>query len=572
MKSKYYFLTSCTIICFLTSCALFKNNQKTTVTKTKTTIQKTPSGTTETNEISSTQISKVKINEAALFSKNKADNTDSIVHPELNFVWGTKNNRIERTEQKSDGHSVTDTLLITHKKELPSFEQKIIDNKDCNATIVHLTSRSSTYMAADYEAQGQHIFPGAIYYYEDFIKGNYKPLNLPRNPITLTCDLENIVGSTHHDVISPEITYQIRDGISALFSRFDNRQIGIKDFRYQTFTSDNLADYSMKISAGASYGPFSVENVFSNSRKKEDHLVTIDAIKDLYTITSELAKPFKNYLTTFQEISPNKHLIIISSVTYGVRILANFNVKTETATEKDVFNSKYTGLTSKAHVDFDWLSINSKTDQTINCYVVGGPGNASVAFDKLQLQEGIRKIGDGATYSNARPISFEIQDLNGNIIETRSETDNITIQTCQIVETDIIDHAVITLNTSDDNKNNKSHYHIYLKPDINSSWQGSHNDVYLEAEGDDEYPNNTSKTFGMAIPNNLRASDFQKGGSIYMRFWADNGHDTWKIRDMKIIFFLHSGERKILTITNFYVSDDEVEQRFFFDKDFNVIQ
>ena len=556
---------------FFNSCSILNNGKKTTVTKTENTIQRTPSGTIETDKISTTEtnVTKNKTSE----SNNNATSiniySDTVKHSELDF------NVVKTARTKSDNHTISDSVYTTDTKNLTSLDQKIIDPTNCEATTVHLTATSSTYMNADYEAQGQHIFPGAIYYYEDFIAGKYQLVNLPRNPIILTTDLENMIGSTHTLVDKPEVTYEIRDGLASLFSRFDNRQIGLKDLRYQTYSSDNLADFSMKISAGASYGAFSAESTFSNSDKKEDHTITIDAIKDLYTISSELEKPYKNYLQNIANIDKSKHLIIISSVTYGVRILANFHLKTETTAESEIFQLKYKGLTSSAHVDFNYLSNNTNTDQTINCYVVGGPGNASVAFDRTQLEDGIKKIADGTTYSNARPISFEIQDLNGKIIETKSETDDITIQNCAIDENDYVDNVIVKISTGQENKNNKSHYHLYLHPGIDPKLIGDYNSIYLVNEGEknDEYPNNTDKTIGMDLPeNNFTFTDFQRGGSIYFRFWADNNHDTWDISSITFTIIFHSGIVKPVTFTNFYVSDDEWERRFFFDKDFNAIQ
>lgn len=574
-------------ICLLNSCSILDSGKKITVTKTENVIQKTPSGITEIVNATRTETTVEKNSKPTAIKNKNISNADLLQFPKF---------RTETMTIVKDGIKIHDTTYATDQKKVTTYKTDtiyhhhdigtIIQDSDCYTTKVKVSANSSTFMNADYEAQAQHIYPGAIYYYKDFTSGKYKEIDFPRNQIKLSSDNPNISGSTWNLIDNPDYS-SIRDGIASIYSRFDNRQVGTMNLRYQTYQSNTDAEFSLKISGGGSYGNFSLENEYKNTSKSNSQNLTIDAIKPLYTITCLLPKPYKNYFQSNDGIDINKNPIIIQSVTYGIRVLANFTLETDTKEALDNFKAHYSGIGSSAHVDFDYLEKHAKTDQTINCYVVGGPGNSTVAFDKKQLEDGLQNLIAGATYATARPISYEIRDLAGNIIETKSATDEITTVKCvPHVNAQILQSIILKIKSggedgSKDGKDGNTELWIDVYKGIGFS--SNSNVGSLHENDDNNFPGGSiimrhisgNERYGginTSINNKIKRTDFvNNGGSIKIRIQPHGGreHDTWKIDQFTVSLVFADGTIEDIPFSNhFEVSDESKEYELFFKGDF----
>jgi hypothetical protein len=517
------------------------------------------------------------INSCSIFKKNNRQyiptaNTGCkpIDNPSGNPLFTTDTTTITKDPQ----NPIVITTDLTTTKNNPTYQQTINDQRtntedgfDCTTTTVSINATSSTFMNADYAAQGQFIYPGAIYDYNDFVNGRYNEVAINRNPIELTTDNPNTKPPTSEIICKPQMS-TIREGIANLYSRFSSEQTGTMNLRYQTYESKSKAELSMRLSAGASYAGFSIENEYSNKANDTRHFVTIDVIKPLYTINTIL--PYtKTYLT--QDMPNLKNPVIISSVTYGIRVLANFNLNTSTKEELEKFKAKYNGIATTAKIDFEYLSKNENTDQTINCYVVGGPGNSTVAFDKSELEQSIQKIVAGVTYATARPISFTLRDLQGHIIETRSAADNIITTTCvPHVDPPVLQDVLVKIRTGNNDKDHDTHYRVFLRKGIDGS-TNEYGDCALDNQRDIRYPDNISTTESMQNVNrSITKSDFinSNGGSILL--FINGGNDTWNIASFAIVLLFKDGTQKKIDYDGFDISEQQ-KMLFFFNRNFEKL-
>ncbi|MGN6532708.1 MAG: hypothetical protein ACTHK0_13270 [Ginsengibacter sp.] len=349
------------------------------------------------------------------------------------------------------------------------------------------------------------------------------------------------------------------------------------NLRYQTFESNTEAEFSLRLSGGASFAGFSLENEYKNTTQSTRHNLTIDAIKPLYTITCKL--PYsKNYFKSNSQIDSAKHPIVISSVTYGIRVLANFNLETNTKTELDNFRARYSGVGTTGHVDFDYLTNQADIDQTINCYVVGGPGNSTIAFSKDELEKGLKDLVAGVTYASARPISYEIQDLAGNIIETESATDRIRTKKCvPHVDEPILQAAIVQIRTGENDKDPDTYYKVYLRKGIDGNFTPNNNtDFHLINTTNEHYNHDHNSVHVENMePSTLqiKKDDFVRNNGGSMKLIFTHGSDTWTVATFTLTL-IFQGEVPITInyTTGFDISDKNRVHRFFFDKDFKAIQ
>lgn len=487
------------------------------------------------------------------------------------YIDGTKNTV---AVEKSPAYANQPTSF---KKDSVGVEPSTETN--CITRKIKINAQSTSFMNASYAEQSQHIYPGAIYEFDKFWDGSFQEINKSRNPIKLSTDNPNMTGSTWVNIDEPSI-FTIREGVKKIYDGFNNAIIGTMNLRYQTYEYESKSDLSIRISGGVGFPTFSIENDFKTSQKKYHHYITIDAIKPLFSINA-----VKSGQTYFSEnVSDSKNPIIISSVVYGIRVLANIDIKTETEEEYNKFKARYSGVASHANIDFDYIKSANLNEKTINCYIVGGPGNSTISFTPEELQNGLQKLIAGVTYSTARPISYTLSDLQGNVIGTKSATDEILERDCTPVKAERkVVSAIITWKTGDDNKNNETKYSFGLyqnsinysapsgntcRDDDNSKFANRedlvawHNDCSNVEYNDGE----NAPTIALALNNTLSSNGFRNGGVLLLHM--DSPNDTWKIANLTLTLQFDDGSTQPISWGGFSVSTFHQEQYLFFTRDF----
>lgn len=447
----------------------------------------------------------------------------------------------------------------------------------CTADVVSLSATSTDFMNNNYSAQTAHIFPGAIYTYDHLYDGSFREETANRNPLTIGTDNPNINGSTFETVNDPT-QFNISNSISKIYSRFTGPAAN-ESTSYQIFESDNTSDLDIKVGAGGSGYGFSFSNVFNTQNQEQHYYLTIDARKTLFTISTAIPDSgfFKGNANS---TSP---MVVMGSVSYGVRVLANLDFTFKSQKEMDDFKAAYSGYGVNANVNFNILSSNTALNQTINAYVIGGSSaQTSISFTKSQLQQSIQNILQSATYQNARPISYELFDLQGDVIGEESATDEFTVRHCVPANAPTtLQSGFATMQSADDGKDKDTHYTLGLVTSNNQLAAS-----YVNNSNSDEYTANSSRTVPLTIststigsnlititPHTYSRADFPNGGHVHLSI-TPNGHDTWRIGKLTIqITFADTPTRPItMTWANITVSQDSRDYDLYFDQGFNPRQ
>ena len=224
---------------------------------------------------------------------------------------------------------------------------------NCITSNVSLTATSTDFINNDYSRQTAHIFPGAIYTYNHLYDGSFREETANRNPIIIGSSSTNMSSPTFEEVQTPNQA-NIHNALAKLFSRFHGDAAN-ESMAYLVFESANNSDLNIKVGAGGSGYGFSFSNVF-NTQDKEKHLyMTIDARKSLFTIS--VAAPDSGYFKT--PVNGSSPMVIMGSVSYGVRVLANMEFTFLSKTDADNFKAQYSGFGFNANVSLDFLSKNT---------------------------------------------------------------------------------------------------------------------------------------------------------------------------------------------------------------------
>ena len=340
------------------------------------------------------------------------------------------------------------------------------DNGDfvCATETKSINAQSSTFMNVNYNQQAIHLFPGAIYRFTDFFSGNYRPLETGRNAITIATDnLANSTGTVFEEVVNPTAD-NIRTKIATIIRPFSTTT-GSAGIQYRVFTSNNDAELSIKLSAGGGYAGFKASGGFSIQEIEKKYYLTIDAIKPLYTLTTSV--PANGFFSDKSIEANNPNLIVLKSITYGTRVLANLEITLKTLKDDVDFKASFgadsgKGVSANAFATFNYLKTSSAASSSANVYVVGGPLNTTL-FDKDKLQEQITELIARCNYQTAQPLAYSFTDINGNVLGVETATDRFTVQRC-VPKGSVykLVSATMQLYTGKENKEQGSNAAFYL--------------------------------------------------------------------------------------------------------------
>ena len=441
-----------------------------------------------------------------------------------------------------DGKRVTMTLIQNPQNLSNNFGGIVKENVQntsknneegftCTTETKTINAQSSTFMNVNYNQQAIHLYPGAIYTFANFFSGNYRALEQGRNPITVATDnLANSSGAVFEVVQNPTGD-NIRSKIANIIRTFSTTN-GSAGIQYRVFTSNNDADMSIKLSAGGGYAGFKASGGFSSEQTEKKYYLTIDAIKPMYTLTSSI--PANGYFADKSVESNNANLIVLKSVTYGTRVLANLEITI--ATQKDAVDFKASfgadsgkGVSANAFATFNYLKNSTASSSSANVYVVGGPINTTL-FEKDKLQEQITELISRCNYQTAQPLAYSFTDINGNVLGIQTATDQFKVRNCVPVGSVYkLVSATVQIYTGKENKEQGSNASFYLSNSdgiivfentVNNIEFKSQNDIVLNSKN--------------AMPDQyLLQSAFTKNGGYVDIFFDPKqiflDFDTWNV-------------------------------------------
>lgn len=445
----------------------------------------------------------------------------------------------------------------------------------CTTDHVQLTATSTTFLNNDYSGSSSHIYPGAIYTYENFYDGSYKEQQGDRNPLTIVTDNTNIKGKPYVVVDNPNDA-TIRAAVDELFKE-SKAPAANESLAYQIYETSTLADESLKISGGvAGYGA-SLSASYHNGSSSKSRTLTIDAIKTLFSINTI---PPKGGFFKSETVEGLPDLMVIGSVSYGVRVLANLTFNFTSEDEAAAFSASYSGWGISAKVDFDQISQNKSIDNTINCYIVGGPGNSTVSFNKKDLKKQIEEVMSRATYKNAMPVKYEFYDMGCAVIGSNSATDAFPVRTCtpaNAADPKLIS-VLATILTGGNSKDQSTNYDLYIttgtvtKPENKLHIDGTFY-KYKEGPTSTEYQEHSSVTRKLEQTGKpLTLNDFKKDGGAFVLQMYPHGSNEWDITSITLNLSFEGNTTTPIQMVfkNMQVSNNSPYAILYFDKDFSA--
>jgi hypothetical protein len=491
----------------------------------------------------------------------------SVVHLKMvkNPSFGGQGTSIKADTEKGSG-----------KKESKTENGK---QWDCATSSIKLTANSTSFLNADYATQAGYIYPGAIYTFDNFYNGSYKEQVGKRYPITLVNENPNIQGSAYVVVSDPGIA-KVTNGVNKLINEMRGPAAN-EEFKYQVYETGNSAAQSLQISGGGSFAGFSASNKYGTSSVSNSVSLTIDATKIVYTINTA---PEENGFFVDANIEKIPNLMVIGRVSYGIRVLANLTYTMNSSKEADEFKAGYSGFGGSANVTLGQMSKNASVSDTINGYVVGGPGNVTMSFDKRDLEEQLKAVFKGATYQNAKPIEYSFFDMSGDLVGSNSATDQFTQRNCVPNDNAAkLESAYITYQSGARGKDYEDHYNVSLyggKSPTRNNYNGYDNYPQTQDNGEAFIAAYKTGPLNVAFGSNSSHQDqltenrfftnvtmdyfVKNGGLIHLHIYP-NGNDTWNIGSIKLQLNFVGGISQIVNFGAVTLSQDSTEATLYFD-------
>lgn len=466
---------------------------------------------------------------------------------------------------------------------------------DCSSSSIALTASSTSFLEADYATQAGYIYPGAIYTFDNFFNGSYNEQTGVRYPITLVNENPNITGSSYINVKNPGMG-PTTNAVDKL-TREMKGPAANEEFKYQVYETGNSAAQALQVSGGGSYAGFSAQNTYSTSGTSNTVNLTIDATKILYTINMS---PQDSGFFADPKIEATRNLMVIGRVSYGIRVLANLTYTFSSSAEADQFKASYSGFGGSANVSLSQISQSSSVSNSINCYVVGGPGNSTMSFNKKDLEAQLKAVFKGATYQNAKPVEYSFFNMAGDLVGSYSATDNFTERNCVPNDNAAkLQSAFVTFNTGADGKDNNTHYTFSLyggNAGTGNNYNGYDNNPPQTVNNHEPFiamyktgPLNVTFSPGGSNTNQLTNNAFlgaysgpnslygnmtmdyfvNHGGIVHLHIYPD-GSDTWNISGMVLQLNFEGGISQNIKFGAFTVSDNSTEMTLYFDGTFKA--
>jgi len=436
---------------------------------------------------------------------------------------------------------------ITPTKSGP--EKKISSGGfDCTTTNVVYTANSDNFLNNPYAEASAHIYPGAVFTFDNLTNGSWKEQQGARNSITIGTSNTNIKSGfhTYTQVNSPDVNH-VNDAIATLKRGFNG--CANEDTYYQVTEVDNEAVYNLAIGAGASGYGLDVSNQFNTGNQSNHVHLTIDATKTLFTMSTSI--PDNGYFKD-PNIEATPYLTVIGEVSYGIRILANADFQFTSQEEADHFKASYSGFGFSANLAVDYGNSSKNVTTTINANIIGGPGGTLVATSLADLKKQITQIMGAANCNNVQPIKYQSTTMAGDVLNTSSETDQIPVRTCIPADggSPEIENIIISFNQGGDGKELATQFLTRVYSGISTLPQGEPMFVYdSKVSGTKRFENNSNGQFIVLTPNKnykgkFDLSTFMKsgGGTIYMDLYIPQPWDIWQITGATLTFNIkHTG-------------------------------
>jgi len=437
--------------------------------------------------------------------------------------------------KKSDGNTYTRQTQVGTPKNSPR------NGFNCTSTTYKLDIANDDFLSVGYDNQIANIYPGAIYTFENFMNGNWKPEGGGRNSIAISTNMTAIEGSSSVTINEPNLG-SIRDGILNIYSRFSKSadEITNGSFIAKIYEIHTENELKLAITAGGYGFGFKASDLFNFNSKESKRYFLVDATQEFFSIGCE--KPDNGFFKDANRQNNINNGMFISNVTYGRRVLASVEVNVTSTDINNQFKGKYDGAGWGASLDFNIFSNTKSNETTVKMFVVGGAASeVGIVNNASELQSMLKGYFKNASYHNTKPIKYQLSDLDGNTLMSQSATDNYTTQNCAPVSVARLKSANITFHTGTEDKDHDTKLFVKLNSRTGKGIG------QINFTNDEKFPDNTFKYFDFDLKDTMLESDFSDGGKMNIKIMP-NGNDTWKFSFILNLIFTQDGRDFTKTI------------------------
>lgn len=358
---------------------------------------------------------------------------------------------IEKSKTLDDGTKVKTKFIIN--KSSTNNVKALIKNKNskssnppktekeagwlCQTTKIKVSLEDDSFMNTYNEKKNRYLFPGAVYKFDDFYEGNFVEIKGERNPVRISTTAKNVSGDIYEVVEKPS-EFEIRNAVNKLESRTKVSNIN-KGFKATITEVSSDAEMAMAIGASATGYGATVNFKLSSNKTSKDRYFLVDATQELYSMVAEM--PTDGVFVN-PEDGKKTGLMMMSQVTYGMRVLAS--VKTTINSEEDLmkFGASYNGFGFGASAELEMLqnSFNSSTE--IKLYIVGGTNPGYIQLNSKDLIAKLNESFSKLNTETAAPIYFNFVNMNNELVKTSSATDEFDDRKCIPVAPDAPDESL----------------------------------------------------------------------------------------------------------------------------------
>lgn len=317
---------------------------------------------------------------------------------------------------------------ITTRPNPSSAQKSVEDGFECTTSRESVTADSKSFLSVT--ANGDGIYPGAIYGFTDFMNGNFlKEVGVgKRNPIQIfTNNLANSSGDVSVTVANPS-SVNIYNSIASLVRNNSTSNVSATQIG-QYIYSQNQASLLLNISGGGAYSGFSASAGFSLNKQSNHIYITCDFKIPLYTLYTNF--PANGFLND-PNLERTPDLVVMNSVTYGTRVLVNIDIDESSLSTDASAKFKY-GDPTKAgfNVDLKFLMDDKRIKHVVNTYVVGAkPQNLGNPTTVEQVYSFVDACIRNTNYQTAKPITYTLSSMAGELIGIKSATDEYVVKNC----------------------------------------------------------------------------------------------------------------------------------------------
>lgn len=308
-------------------------------------------------------------------------------------------------------------------------------------------SASSENFDVPYSTAASHIYPGAVYKYEDYYSDNVNPTEITwsRNPMYIQIDASSGNGK-YQLVENPSRTTLVAttgELKKTLTGPPTNASTSIS-----VVSIHNQADFAFKVSASGGGWGFKAKAGFGISNSSSKSYFMIDATQALYTMNAYLP-PTDSITSFFKDPNNDKNnsLLFMSSVTYGRRVIGIIETEFESNEQFADFQASYSAGVGNASVGLEVLNKMSQSKTTVKLLLIGGQASVIEIPDatKESVLAKINNYMKSMTWQNAVPINFSFRNMKMQGMRYENATDNFTTKQCTPIKGDLPYNVTVTL-------------------------------------------------------------------------------------------------------------------------------